>query len=157
MAENWAEIADKSQRLVSDFLQRQGAGGEDGVGMANPMAIGAAFFEMTARMMSDPARLVEAQMSLWSDYLRLWQNTAQRFLGGPAAEPMAEPAPEDRRFRDQAWSDNALFDYIKQSYLLTARWLQGTVKTSKGSTSAPPARSISIRASSSTRWRRRTS
>jgi len=60
MAENWAEIAGKSQRLVSDFLQRQGAGGEDGVGMANPMAIGAAFFEMTARMMSDPARLVEA-------------------------------------------------------------------------------------------------
>jgi len=132
MAENWAEIAGKSQRLVSDFLQRQGAGGEDGVGMANPMAIGAAFFEMTARMMSDPARLVEAQMSLWSDYLRLWQNTAQRFLGGPAAAPMAAPAPEDRRFRDQAWSDNALFDYIKQSYLLTARWLQGTVNNLEG-------------------------
>ena len=37
--------------------------------MANPMAIGAAFLEMTARMMSDPARLVEAQMSLWNDYL----------------------------------------------------------------------------------------
>jgi polyhydroxyalkanoate synthase subunit PhaC len=132
MAENWAEIADKSLRLVSDFLQRQGKGGEDGVGMSNPMAIGAAFFEMTARMMSDPARLVEAQLSLWSDYLRLWQSTAQRFLGGPAAEPMAEPAPDDRRFRDQAWSDNALFDYIKQSYLLTARWLQGTVKNLEG-------------------------
>ena len=132
MAENWAKIAGKSQRLVSDFLQRQGAGGEDGIGMANPMAIGAAFFEMTARMMSDPARLVEAQMSLWSDYLRLWQNTAQRFLGGPAAAPMAAPAPEDRRFRDQAWSDNALFDYIKQSYLLTARWLQGTVNNLEG-------------------------
>ena len=132
MAKNWTEIAEKSQRLVTDFLQRQGGGGEDGMGMANPMAIGAAFFEMTARMMSDPARLVEAQVSLWNDYLRLWQHTAQRFMGGPAAEPIAEPASEDRRFRDQAWSDNALFDYIKQSYLLTARWLQGTVGKVEG-------------------------
>ena len=70
-------------------------------------------------------------MSLWNDYLRLWQRTAQRFLGG-AAEPIVEPAPEDRRFRDQAWSDNALFDFIKQSYLLTARWLQGTVGEVEG-------------------------
>ena len=48
----------------------------------------------------------------------------------PSRSP--SPAPEDRRFRDQAWSDNALFDYIKQSYLLTARWLQGAVKKVEG-------------------------
>jgi len=68
MAGNWAEIAEKSQRLVGDFLQRQGSGGEGGggeggIGMADPLAIGAAFFEMTARMMSDPAKLVEAQLA----------------------------------------------------------------------------------------------
>ena len=88
MAENGRDRR-KSQRLVSDFLQRQGAGGEDGVGMANPMAIGAAFFEMTARMMSDPARLVEAQMSLWNDYLRLWQQhdaALSRRRGGRAGD-----------------------------------------------------------------------
>jgi len=32
-----AEIAEKSQRLVAEFLSRQG--GEGGLGMANPMAI----------------------------------------------------------------------------------------------------------------------
>jgi polyhydroxyalkanoate synthase len=128
MADHMAEIAEKSQRLVTDFLARQGgqAGGEEGIGLSNPTAIGAAFFEMTARMMSDPARLVEAQVSLWNDYMHLWQQTAQRLAGG-AAEPVIEAPPEDRRFRDQAWSDNTLFDFIKQSYLLTARWLQGAV------------------------------
>ena len=125
--------------------------------MANPMAIGAAFFEMTARLMSDPSRLVQAQMSLWNDYMRLWQSTTQRLLGGEA-EPVVEPAPDDRRFRDQAWSDNALFDFIKQSYLLTARCAAGRGQArSKGSTTRPRRRSISTRASSSTRWRRRTS
>src|SRR5260370_9799200 len=42
------------------------------------------------------------------------------------------PAAEDRRFRDQAWSDNSLFDFIKQSYLLTARCIQGAVKDVEG-------------------------
>jgi poly[(R)-3-hydroxyalkanoate] polymerase subunit PhaC len=130
MAEDLAEIAEKSQKLVTEFLARQEEQ-EDGIGLANPMAIGAAFFEMTARLMSDPARLVAAQVSLWRDYLRLWQQTATRLLGGEA-EPLAEPAPEDRRFRDKAWNDSALFDFIKQSYLLTARWLQGRVQQVEG-------------------------
>ena len=45
---------------------------------------------------------------------------------------MIEPPPGDRRFRDKAWTDNTLFDFIKQSYLLTARWLQETVKQVDG-------------------------
>jgi polyhydroxyalkanoate synthase subunit PhaC len=129
LSRQMTDIAEKSQHLVTEFLKRQAA--ENGIGMANPLAIGAAFFEMTARMMSDPSRLVQAQLSLWNDYMTLWQRTAQRFLGG-AAEPLIEPTAEDRRFRDKAWTDNTLFDFIKQSYLLTARWLQSAVKDVDG-------------------------
>ncbi|MBV8934472.1 MAG: class I poly(R)-hydroxyalkanoic acid synthase, partial [Alphaproteobacteria bacterium] len=124
-----AEIAGKSRQLVAEFLRRQRR--EEGVGMADPLGIGAAFLEMTAHMMADPSRLVQAQLSLWNDYLTLWQRTTQRFLGG-ASEPMIEPAAGDRRFRDAAWTENTLFDFIKQSYLLTARWLQGTVREVEG-------------------------
>jgi polyhydroxyalkanoate synthase subunit PhaC len=129
LSRQMTDIAEKSQRLVAEFLKRQST--KNGIGMANPLAIGAAFFEMTARMMSDPSRLVQAQLSLWNDYMTLWQRTAQRFLGG-AAEPIIEPTAEDRRFRDKAWTDNTLFDFIKQSYLLTARWLQSAVKDVDG-------------------------
>jgi poly[(R)-3-hydroxyalkanoate] polymerase subunit PhaC len=129
VARQIAGVAEKSQQLVGEFLKRQSA--EDGIGMASPLAIGAAFFEMTARMMADPSRLVQAQLSLWNDYMTLWQRTAQRFLGGDP-KPLIEPPSGDRRFRDAAWSDNTLFDFIKQSYLLTARWLQGTVRDVEG-------------------------
>jgi polyhydroxyalkanoate synthase len=124
-----AEIAGKSQQLVAEFLTRQGR--EEGVGMADSLGIGTAFLEMTARMMADPSRLVQAQLSLWNDYLTLWQRTAQRFLGGES-EPMIEPSVGDRRFRDAAWTENTLFDFIKQSYLLTARWMQSTVRDVEG-------------------------
>ena len=42
---------------------------------------------------------------------------------GHAADPVIEPARDDRRFRDPAWDDDAVFSIIKQSYLLTSRWL----------------------------------
>ena len=71
-----ARIAEKSQRLVAGFLERQSAGG--GMGMADPMNIGGAFIEMTNRMLSDPAKMIEAQTALWRDYADLWQRTAKR-------------------------------------------------------------------------------
>ena len=123
-----AEIAERSQRLVMEFIARQS---EPGVGMADPFNIGAAFLEMTQRLMADPGKLMQAQVSLWHDYLELWQRTTERFLGGNA-EPMVEPAASDKRFKDAAWSESTLFDFIKQSYLLTARWLQSTVKQVDG-------------------------
>ncbi|MGH7126911.1 MAG: PHA/PHB synthase family protein, partial [Stellaceae bacterium] len=128
LSRDLAEIAERSQRLVLNFLQRQRP---DGIGMADPLNVGQAFLEMTQRLMADPARLVQAQLSLWQDYLKLWQSTTQRMMGGPA-EPVIEPASADRRFKDNAWTENAVFDYIKQSYLLTARWMQATVKEVDG-------------------------
>jgi polyhydroxyalkanoate synthase subunit PhaC len=123
-----AQLAERSQRLVQDFLMRQ----SDGSGALDPLNIASAFFEMTQRLMSDPTSLVQAQLTLWQDYLRLWQNATQRFFTGSPANPVAAPAPGDRRFADAAWSENAVFDYIKQSYLLTAKWMQAIVHRVEG-------------------------
>jgi polyhydroxyalkanoate synthase len=124
-----ADIAEKSQRLVTEFLAGQAS--QSNAGMGDPMNIGGAFFEMTTRMMADPARIVEANMSLWRDYMSLWQNAAVRMMGGDAA-PVVQPDRSDRRFKDEAWSENDVFDFIKQSYLLSARYIQGVVRETDG-------------------------
>jgi len=125
-----ARIAEQSQRLVGEFLSRQ-QDPRNGMGMSDPMSVGQAFMEMTARMMTNPAQLMQAQMSLWQDYLRLWQTTTQRMMG-QEADPVIEPGRDDRRFRDEAWDENVLFDFVKQSYLLSARWIQSTVGEVEG-------------------------
>jgi polyhydroxyalkanoate synthase len=63
--------------------------------------------------------------------MRLWQSATERMMGG-APDPVAEPEQHDRRFTDPAWEENQLFDFVKQSYLLTARWLQATVEGIEG-------------------------
>jgi polyhydroxyalkanoate synthase len=130
MSRAMTRIAEQSQRLVTDFLARQAANGASPA-HPDPMGIGQAFLEMTARMMTDPAKLMQAQINLWQDYLTLWQRTTQRFLG-QAAEPVIAPAKDDRRFKDTAWDENTLFDFIKQSYLLSARWMQARVQEVEG-------------------------
>ncbi|MBY6265510.1 class I poly(R)-hydroxyalkanoic acid synthase [Azospirillum sp. 412522] len=130
MSRAMTRIAEQSQRLVSEFLARQAADG-GGPKSPDPMGVGHAFLEMTTRMMADPAKLMQAQMSLWQDYLTLWQRTTQRFFG-QETQPVIAPAKDDRRFKDAAWDENTLFDFIKQSYLLSARWMQSTVNQVDG-------------------------
>ena len=130
MSRAMARIAEQSQRLVSDFVTRQ-AGDGTPVGQPVPLSLGAAFMEMTARMMADPAKVVQAQLNLWQDYMTLWQRTTQRLLG-QEAEPVVAPAREDKRFKDAAWNENTVFDFIKQSYLLSARYMQSTVRGVEG-------------------------
>ncbi|MEO3431979.1 class I poly(R)-hydroxyalkanoic acid synthase [Inquilinus sp. CAU 1745] len=130
MARAMSEIAERSRKLVGDFMRRQAD--ERAFRTADPFNVGQAFMDMTARMMADPAKLAQAQMALWRDYAELWQRSAQRMMTGEAAEPVIEPARSDKRFKDAAWDENAVFDYIKQSYLLSARWMQSTVREVDG-------------------------
>ena len=122
------DIATRSQKLLQDFSQRYQA---DGQQPADPLHLTQTFMDFTAKMLADPNRLVQAQVELWQQYMKLWQVTAQRMMGQPV-EPVAEPARGDKRFNDPAWKDEVVFDYLKQSYLLTARWLQGTIKQVEG-------------------------
>ncbi len=122
-----ADVAERSQRIVVDFLKRQA----DDPGEADPLHIGNAFLDMTSRLMANPARLVQAQIGFWQDYLTLWQHTARRMMGEPAPAVIAEDQ-KDKRFKDEAWRDNEVFDFIRQSYLLSARYMQGLVHDAEG-------------------------
>jgi polyhydroxyalkanoate synthase len=89
------------------------------------------FSEVAQPWVAEPARLVEAQGALFTSYMQLMASTAQRTVGG-AALPVAEPEPGDSRFMDPEWSANPYFDFWKQAYLITARWLQDMLDRTEG-------------------------
>jgi poly[(R)-3-hydroxyalkanoate] polymerase subunit PhaC len=130
-AEQLAALAERSQRLVQAFWQRQAEPDGDGFSITDPSAVGRAFLALGAQLLADPTRLAEAQAQLWRDGVALWQSMLQRLRGEPAA-PLIAPDRGDRRFKDEAWSEDLVYDYIKQSYLLSARWLRALVKDLPG-------------------------
>src|SRR6185437_6126177 len=127
LGRSMADIAERSQRIVTEWLKRQGEEEHE----ADPLNIGSAFLEMTARMMANPGKLMQAQLGFWQDYMTLWQNTARRMMGMDA-EAVIDAPSTDRRFKDNAWKENEVFDFIKQSYLLSARFVQDVVKQVDG-------------------------
>ena len=135
LAAKITDIAERSQRLVTEFIEKTtdpSASPEEAQGaMQDAFAIGQTFMEFAGQMAANPARFMEAQTTLWTQYANLWQSTMAR-MAGQEAEPVAAPEPGDRRFKDQEWSDNVVFDYIKQSYLLTSGWLKDQAHDAEG-------------------------
>ncbi len=121
LAEELTDIAERSQRLIADFTENADKlnAGET---QQEFMLIGQTFMQYAMKLAENPIQMIEAQADLWAQYSTLWQNTLQRMTGNEA-EPVASPDAGDRRFKDAEWSNNIIFDYIKQSYLLTSRWL----------------------------------
>ena len=128
-ARNMMQVGAQSQQLLGDFLKRQA--GKLGTEPIDPLNLGNTFMELLKGMAANPAMIMEAQLQLWRDYMGLWENAARRIIGG-AVTPVVVPASGDKRFKDKDWHENQVFDFIKQSYLLTANWMQKTVAKVEG-------------------------
>jgi poly[(R)-3-hydroxyalkanoate] polymerase subunit PhaC len=72
-------------------------------------------------------RLQALQASYAEKQARLWMALAAG--AGPA--PLVAPEPGDRRFAAKAWRENAFYDYLRQSYLLSARYFTELVEDAR--------------------------
>ncbi len=75
--------------------------------------------------------MMKAQAELAKGYLDLWTNTTRRVFDGPV-EPTIKPDPGDKRWRSEDWSQNPVFDAIKQSYLMNQNFMMGLVHGVEG-------------------------
>ena len=123
-------ITEQSRRIMQAFIERQANEPREFNPLA-PAVVSQAYQALWQQMLTDPQRLVEAQVALWQDYAKLWENTARR-MAGEEVEPTVTPEPGDRRFKDETWSENPLYDHIKQSYLLASKFMLSTVRETEG-------------------------
>ncbi len=112
MAQLFSHIAEKSQVIVKEFLNRQQNDGA--YDMQDSMSLAKSFMELNQKILADPGKLVQAQMALWQNYVELWQKALPAMFGQPM-EAVVREQKGDKRFKHDDWQDNALFSYIKQS------------------------------------------
>jgi polyhydroxyalkanoate synthase subunit PhaC len=129
IAKTYAEVAQRASKLITDHVQRQVKKGV--TTPSDDLGIAQAFMDMMAKMLSNPYKLAQAQMNLVWDYFSLWQHASLRMMGMQAA-PVAAPVKGDKRFKDAEWEEHFLFDFIKQSYLITARHIHDSVSSVEG-------------------------
>ncbi len=88
--------------------------------------------EFWGELLQNPDRFYEMQQQYWQDFGKIWQESAERFFNIAneakdknlsTAQDLINEHRNDRRFKDPAWEESILFDFIKKSYFLTADWL----------------------------------
>jgi polyhydroxyalkanoate synthase subunit PhaC len=90
------------------------------------------FSKLSEYWLADPGRALEAQTRLFSGYMNVWANTIRRVGSEEPVAAIVQPERGDRRFQDPEWARNAFFDFLKQTYLVTARWAADLVEHTQG-------------------------
>ena len=94
----------------------------------DPMQMANAWMALGAALWRDPQRLFEIQARNLEDWTALWRTMAERATG-QSPEPLVQPDRSDRRFKSADWSDEPVFDYLKQAYLLAAQQIGDLVQS----------------------------
>lgn len=89
-------------------------------------------FEDAARFVekaaNQPAALLKLQTQWWEQQLQIWQNVA---LSGNT-QSVIEAEQGDKRFSNEAWQAEAMYSFIKQSYLLFSKTYMDTIDAIEG-------------------------
>lgn len=109
-------------RQTLQILPQQLAPGEQApLQIPDPKAVQQAMSSWLQAACANPA-------PLWQEYGRWAAQLAKLWLEGGARPPgqAAEPRPagNDKRFKDEGWSNNPIFDFVRQAYLLTSEYAQ---------------------------------
>jgi poly[(R)-3-hydroxyalkanoate] polymerase subunit PhaC len=130
MSRNLMQAALKSQKLMSDSMHKALEGK---IEMPDTATINSTpeLSDVWTKIVSDPEKLMNAQAGLMSGYLDLWTNTTKQLYDGDDHSTI-KPDAGDKRWRSEDWSENPVFNAIKQSYLLNQNFLMGLVHGVEG-------------------------
>lgn len=129
VAHNMTEVFDISGQIWQRFMAAQL---EKGPSKPDPLNTWPTFAELCRTMWDNPKQVADKTIEYWAAQNALWQQSMLKWLGAKdVGEPIDYPnmLKPDKRFAHKEWSENAVFDYLKQSYLLTSGFIQDAVGT----------------------------
>lgn len=93
----------------------------------DPLDVRGAYIEFLKSLLSNPEKLANLQIQYWQNWMAIWENVWQRYQG-ETLDDIYKPDTGDKRFKSDEWQNNMLFDFIKQSYLMTRQWIAQSVE-----------------------------
>ncbi|ORU90593.1 MAG: class I poly(R)-hydroxyalkanoic acid synthase [Cycloclasticus sp. symbiont of Poecilosclerida sp. M] len=115
--ELFEKMAAKGQGMFKDFSASESK--------EMMMQFGNSWNTIMTRAMESPEEWMKTMSGFYQDQFNLWVN-----MFNPSSESTVHPARGDRRFSGDEWEESPVHNYLKQSYLLSSRWLTGMVSDS---------------------------
>lgn len=78
-----------------------------------------------------PGHVIDKQIQLWQQQMDLWNRT---FIAVSSnKEVKSEPSPKgDRRFKDEQWEKNPMFNFLRESYLMQSKAILEIIDEAEG-------------------------
>ncbi len=131
-AHNLAKLAEQAALLARTLSANPDQQKSEAETQVLPMAqVNKTLSDVWQAHMADPQKFLEAQGQLWAQYTDIWNRTWARAMGMPV-EQLAAPSKPDKRFKDRDWTDNTVYDFIKQIYLVSTKWALDMVSAAEG-------------------------
>ena len=123
--QNLARMEELSKRLVAALSARKpGDAGLEGPGQELMLKTGMAIWQ---EALTNPAKLMERQVSYWSQTLTQYMELQKELSQGHFALPATEDAPQDKRFSNPLWQTHPFFHTIKTQYMISAEAMRSAV------------------------------
>ncbi|RMD49422.1 MAG: class I poly(R)-hydroxyalkanoic acid synthase [Alphaproteobacteria bacterium] len=126
---NVAKLEELSQRLVAALARRKPH--HPGLDAPGPELYAKAATALMAEMMTNPARIIEQQVSYWTRTLQNLIEVQQALAAGDLSALEKEPPP-DKRFANPLWRTHPWFHFLMHQYLLNADAIRRAVDQLEG-------------------------
>ncbi len=125
LATNLEKIEVLSQRLIKAMGQKRAPN----PALEGPSAelYAKAMAAYWADLASNPAKILEQQISFWGKSVKHYVEAGQVLAKGKLEAP-PDPTPKDRRFSNPLWESHPYFNFIKQQYLMNVEATEQAIR-----------------------------
>jgi poly[(R)-3-hydroxyalkanoate] polymerase subunit PhaC len=114
--ESLGKITESQLSMTTDFINSS----LDVMTQTNPYVFNAELIQSMKDAVEKHTSYTSENIELFNNLLRLYNYTTMKSLGLDP-DPVANPGKSDRRFYDEDWNENAVYDHIKQLYLMLSQ------------------------------------
>jgi polyhydroxyalkanoate synthase len=125
------EIMEKSLKIVNICLQPKDAL-HDTIFFNQLLSFSNTFQVLLKKLLTDPAKLSQLQLTYSQDYFLLCQKTMQDYWLGQTSTPIFQANERDKRFQNPIWQEHPIFHFFQQLYLLIVKHLLNLTEELQG-------------------------
>jgi polyhydroxyalkanoate synthase subunit PhaC len=121
---NFTKISEQYLLIADKLMAKQSS---KSFAMNSLQNLADAATKVMMEIFTKPDTLIKHQMNYADNALKLINHTLLRLMG-EHNNAIYQPLAKDARFKDALWQENLIYDFIKQSYIMTGETIKQMVK-----------------------------